>query len=144
MPVVTEPTGTGGDGWIDTRAGRLDYNEEGDTESTYFNQPVQGQKRKKAPFFKYSKKRKGHGNTGSNSKGSVVSHVITAENIHFFFIAETDISPSFVACCDVDLGVDTAPISRGHHPAPEVGLKLQAGGAGAQQVRHLPAGDRAS
>ncbi|XP_056908776.1 recQ-like DNA helicase BLM isoform X1 [Takifugu flavidus] len=69
---AAEQTAPDGDGWIDTRAGRIDYNEgeEDDTESTYFNQPARGQKRKKAPFFKYSKKRKGYGNTGSNSKGT--------------------------------------------------------------------------
>lgn len=79
---------------------RIDY-EEGDTESTYFsNQPVQGQKRKKAPFFKYSKKRKGYGNAGSNSKGSVVSHfkIIITYNIHLF-ITETVISSSLLSLC---------------------------------------------
>lgn len=118
---------------------RIDY-EEGDTESTYFsNQPVQGQKRKKAPFFKYSKKRKGYGNAGSNSKGSVVSHfkIIITYNIHLF-ITETVISSSLLSLSAVVwLGVDTAPTSQGHRP-------LQARGAGAQQVRRLPAGDQAS
>ncbi|CAG13113.1 unnamed protein product, partial [Tetraodon nigroviridis] len=66
---VDDPTDNDGDGWIDTRAGRTNYGEEDDTESTYFSsRPVQGQKRKKAPFFKYSK-RKAYGNTGYNSKG---------------------------------------------------------------------------
>ncbi|XP_059190438.1 recQ-like DNA helicase BLM isoform X2 [Centropristis striata] len=70
-----EMGGGGGreDGWIDTTRGRTydDFYEEDDTESsTYFrNQSAQGQKRKKAPFFKYSKKRKAYGNSGSNSKG---------------------------------------------------------------------------
>ncbi|XP_038562165.1 Bloom syndrome protein homolog isoform X1 [Micropterus salmoides] len=68
-----EQTDDGGDGWIDTTRGRSqgDYNDEDDTESsTYFhNQAAQGQKRKKAPFFKYSKKRKAYGNTSTNSKG---------------------------------------------------------------------------
>nr|XP_046249450.1 Bloom syndrome protein homolog isoform X2 [Scatophagus argus] len=68
-----EQTDNGGDGWIDTTVGRarIDYEDEDDTESsTYFrNQTTQGQKRKKAPFFKYSKKRKGYGNASSNSKG---------------------------------------------------------------------------
>nr|XP_019934965.1 PREDICTED: Bloom syndrome protein isoform X2 [Paralichthys olivaceus] len=68
-----EPTGGGEDEWIDTTRGRanIDYEDEDNTESsTYFrNQSSQGQKRKKAPFFKYSKKRKGYGNASSNSKG---------------------------------------------------------------------------
>ncbi|XP_071355526.1 recQ-like DNA helicase BLM isoform X2 [Trachinotus anak] len=68
-----EQTDNGGDGWIDTTRSRanIDYDDEDDMESsTYFSkQSRQGQKRKKAPFFKYSKKRKGYGNTSSNSKG---------------------------------------------------------------------------
>ncbi|XP_029378867.1 Bloom syndrome protein homolog isoform X2 [Echeneis naucrates] len=69
-----EETRSGGDGWIDTTRGRanIEYDDEGDDDesSTYFrNQSTQGQKRKKAPFFKYSKKRKGQGNTSSYSKG---------------------------------------------------------------------------
>ncbi|XP_039989571.1 Bloom syndrome protein homolog isoform X2 [Xiphias gladius] len=68
-----EQAESGGDGWIDTTRGRahIDYDDEDDTESsTYFrNQAAQGQKRKKGPFFKYSKKRKGYGNQSSNSKG---------------------------------------------------------------------------
>lgn len=67
-----EPTDNSGDGWIDTTRGRQgDYDDEDDIESsTYFrNKAAQGQKRKKAPFFKYSKKKKGHGNTSTNSKG---------------------------------------------------------------------------
>ncbi|XP_030587379.1 Bloom syndrome protein homolog isoform X2 [Archocentrus centrarchus] len=66
-----EQADSGGDGWIDTARGRTGGNDEDDTESsTYFrNKPAQGQKRKKAPFFKYSKKKKGCGNTSSNSKG---------------------------------------------------------------------------
>lgn len=68
-----EQTDNGGDGWIDTTRGRsrVEYDDEDDTESsTYFrNQTTQGQKRKKAPFFKYSKKKKAYGNTSSNSKG---------------------------------------------------------------------------
>nr|XP_020466938.1 Bloom syndrome protein isoform X2 [Monopterus albus] len=68
-----EQTNSGGDGWIDTTRGRtsVDFNDEDDTESsTYFrNQAPQGQKRKKAPFFQYSKKRKGYGNTSASSKG---------------------------------------------------------------------------
>uniref|UniRef100_A0A8C2XC58 RecQ-like DNA helicase BLM n=1 Tax=Cyclopterus lumpus TaxID=8103 RepID=A0A8C2XC58_CYCLU len=58
------------DGWIDTAQGRSYGDNEDDTESsTYFHsQSAQGQKRKKAPFFKYSKKRK-----SGNSKGSVMS-----------------------------------------------------------------------
>ncbi|XP_022057037.1 recQ-like DNA helicase BLM isoform X2 [Acanthochromis polyacanthus] len=62
-----------GDGWIDTTRGRarIDYDDEDDAESsTYFrNKAAQGQKRKKAPFFKYSKKKKAFGNSGSSYKG---------------------------------------------------------------------------
>ena len=82
---VEEQTAAGGDEWIDTTRGRanIDYDDEDDTESsTYFrNQSSQGQKRKKAPYFKYSKKRK----AGSNSKGSVsfVSHFIFRNKIRF-------------------------------------------------------------
>ncbi|KAM8861023.1 recQ-like DNA helicase BLM [Synchiropus picturatus] len=59
------------DGWIDTRRSAIDYEDDEDAESsTYFrNQSAQGQKRKKAPFFKYSKKKKGYGGSGSYSKG---------------------------------------------------------------------------
>ncbi|XP_068459015.1 recQ-like DNA helicase BLM isoform X2 [Clinocottus analis] len=65
-----EQTDNGGDGWIDTAQGRSYGGDEDDTESsTYFRQSAQGQKRKKAPFFKYSKKRKPYGNTSANSKG---------------------------------------------------------------------------
>ncbi|XP_014848621.1 PREDICTED: Bloom syndrome protein isoform X1 [Poecilia mexicana] len=62
---VDEQTESDGNGWIDTRR-----TEDDDTESsTYFsNQSARGQKRKKAPFFKYSKK-KAYGNQGSSSKG---------------------------------------------------------------------------
>ncbi|GLD58689.1 Bloom syndrome protein isoform X1 [Lates japonicus] len=71
---VEEQTDSGNDGWIDATRGRanIDYDDDDDdTESsTYFhNEPAQGQKRKKAPFFKYAKKRKGYGNASSNSKG---------------------------------------------------------------------------
>ncbi|XP_061781212.1 recQ-like DNA helicase BLM isoform X2 [Nerophis lumbriciformis] len=68
LPEEQQPEG---EGWIDTAQGRsaVEYEDEEDGDSsTYFrNQSAQGQKRKKAPFFKYSKKRKGYG--GSNSKG---------------------------------------------------------------------------
>nr|XP_057931076.1 recQ-like DNA helicase BLM isoform X2 [Doryrhamphus excisus] len=61
------------EGWIDTTRGRsaVDYEDEEDGDSsTYFrNQSAQGQKRKKTPFFKYSKKRKGYGGSNYNSKG---------------------------------------------------------------------------
>lgn len=63
--------------WIDTAEGRA-YDDEEES-STYFgSQSGQGKKRKKAPFFKYAKKRKSYGNSSGNSKGSVlfVSHVI--------------------------------------------------------------------
>uniref|UniRef100_A0A3Q2Q7M4 RecQ-like DNA helicase BLM n=1 Tax=Fundulus heteroclitus TaxID=8078 RepID=A0A3Q2Q7M4_FUNHE len=63
---VDEQTESTGDGWIDPRCP-----EDDDTESsTYFsNQSAAGRKRKKAPFFKYSKKRKGYGNQGYSSRG---------------------------------------------------------------------------
>ncbi|KAM6925839.1 recQ-like DNA helicase BLM isoform 2-T2 [Lycodopsis pacificus] len=64
-----EQTDNGGDGWIDTAQGRS-YGEDDPESSTYFrSQSAQGQKRKKAPFFNYSKKRKPYGNTSANSKG---------------------------------------------------------------------------
>ncbi|XP_028440718.1 Bloom syndrome protein homolog isoform X3 [Perca flavescens] len=66
LPEV-EQTDNGGDGWIDTAQGRT-YGDDGDNteSSTYFrSKPAQGQKRKKAPFFNYSKKKK----TSGNSKG---------------------------------------------------------------------------
>lgn len=68
--VVDEQTESAGNGWIDTRR-----SEDDDIESsTYFsNQSAQGQKRKKAPFFKYSKKMKAYGNQGYSSKGYVES-----------------------------------------------------------------------
>ncbi|XP_040018011.2 recQ-like DNA helicase BLM isoform X2 [Gasterosteus aculeatus] len=60
-----EPPETTGDGWIDTAQGRSYGDDDGDAESSaYFRgQSAQGQKRKKAPFFKYSKKRKASGNS---------------------------------------------------------------------------------
>ncbi|XP_010727693.3 Bloom syndrome protein homolog isoform X2 [Larimichthys crocea] len=66
-----EQVDNGGGKWIDTTRGRTWEDDEDNTESsTYFhNQAAQGQKRKKAPFFKYSKKRKGYNNTSSSSKG---------------------------------------------------------------------------
>ncbi|XP_061577853.1 recQ-like DNA helicase BLM isoform X2 [Cololabis saira] len=73
-----EQTEDAGDGWIDTTRGRTYDDDYDDTESSsYFNQRSQGQKRKKAPFFKYSKKRKGQASSGykgrynsSNKSGS--------------------------------------------------------------------------
>lgn len=69
-----DQTDNGGDGWIDTTRGRsrIEYEEEDNSESsTYFrSKTTQGQKRKKAPFFKYSKKKKAYGNTSANSKGN--------------------------------------------------------------------------
>uniref|UniRef100_A0A8C2XBQ5 RecQ-like DNA helicase BLM n=1 Tax=Cyclopterus lumpus TaxID=8103 RepID=A0A8C2XBQ5_CYCLU len=57
----------------DTAQGRSYGDNEDDTESsTYFHsQSAQGQKRKKAPFFKYSKKRK-----SGNSKGSLTPYFL--------------------------------------------------------------------
>ncbi|XP_047204676.1 Bloom syndrome protein homolog isoform X2 [Girardinichthys multiradiatus] len=61
-----EQTESVGDGWIDTRRSEDDSTES----STYFrNQTAQGQKRKKGPFFNYSKKRKAYGNQSCSSKG---------------------------------------------------------------------------
>uniref|UniRef100_A0A3B5ADX8 RecQ-like DNA helicase BLM n=1 Tax=Stegastes partitus TaxID=144197 RepID=A0A3B5ADX8_9TELE len=69
-----EQNESGGDGWIDTTRGRtsVNYEDDEDTESsTYFRSKAsQGQKRKKAPFFKYSKKKKAYGNSSSGSKGN--------------------------------------------------------------------------
>ncbi|XP_054894177.1 recQ-like DNA helicase BLM isoform X2 [Poeciliopsis prolifica] len=67
---VDEQTDSAGNGWIDTRR------TEDDTESsTYFsNRSAPGQKRKKGPFFKYSKKMKAHGNQGYSSKGRGYSY----------------------------------------------------------------------
>lgn len=73
--VAEEQAGNDGDGWIDTTRGRtaVQYDDEDEECSSYFSSPTkQGQKRKKAPFFKYSKKKKSYGNTSTNSKGSVV------------------------------------------------------------------------
>ncbi|XP_028287006.1 Bloom syndrome protein homolog isoform X2 [Parambassis ranga] len=66
-----EQADSGADGWIDTTRSRTYEDDEDNTESsTYFRKAAsQGQKRKKAPFFKYSKKKKGNGNTSYNSKG---------------------------------------------------------------------------
>ncbi|KAK5928051.1 hypothetical protein CgunFtcFv8_013144 [Champsocephalus gunnari] len=66
-----EPTDTAADGWIDTAQGRSYGGDEEDAESsTYFSsQSAQGQKRKKAPFFKYAKKKKAYGNPSAGSKG---------------------------------------------------------------------------
>ncbi|XP_034541573.1 Bloom syndrome protein homolog isoform X2 [Notolabrus celidotus] len=67
-----EQADNGGDGWIDTTRGRTaeDYEDGEEESSSYFvSQGKQGQKRKKAPFFKYSKKRKSYSNTSTNSKG---------------------------------------------------------------------------
>ncbi|XP_049579125.1 recQ-like DNA helicase BLM isoform X4 [Syngnathus scovelli] len=59
----------GEDSWIDTTRGRsaADYEDDDDDSSAYFSN--QGQKRKKMPFFKFNKKRKGYGGAGSNSRG---------------------------------------------------------------------------
>lgn len=73
MIKAEEPTN---DGWIDTTRGRtnsnLNYEDDDDDpeSSNYFRKGAgQGQKRKKAPFFKYSKKRKGYGGSSGTSKG---------------------------------------------------------------------------
>ncbi|XP_047451887.1 Bloom syndrome protein homolog isoform X2 [Mugil cephalus] len=68
-----QPTESAQDGWIDTTRGRTHggYDDEDDMESSnYFHSEApKGQKRKKAPFFKYSKKRKGYNNSSYSSKG---------------------------------------------------------------------------
>lgn len=150
------------DGWIDTTRGRThEYDDYGDdTESNYFSEhAAQGQKRKKAPFFKYAKKKKGFPNKNTNSKGSVVcvSHFIIyltrsfsevlCQNIkshswnHFF-------SSLCARCGFVDSVVATATINRGHHPAREAAQKLnpsqQAVAPETQHPAHRQAGDQAS
>ncbi len=154
--LVEEQTDNGGDGWIDMTRGcaQIDYDDEDDTESsTYFrNQSAQGQKRKKAPFFKYSKKRKGYGNTSGNSKGFVVflSHVLSSSwgsHLAVIFFVFCFFPPFLLSSCGgaaVGSVVATAAINRGHHLAPEVDQKLQAGGPGAQREMHQQAGGRAS
>ncbi|XP_029910141.1 Bloom syndrome protein homolog isoform X2 [Myripristis murdjan] len=73
LPVEEQTDGNvESDGWIDTTRGRThEYDDYGDdTESNYFSEhAAQGQKRKKAPFFKYAKKKKGFPNKNTNSKG---------------------------------------------------------------------------
>ncbi|CAJ1056741.1 Bloom syndrome protein homolog isoform X1 [Xyrichtys novacula] len=68
-----EQTDNKGDGWIDTTRGRTavvyDDDEDEESSSYFHNQAQHGKKRKKAPFFKYSKKRKSYSNTSTNSKG---------------------------------------------------------------------------
>ncbi|XP_068595516.1 recQ-like DNA helicase BLM [Brachionichthys hirsutus] len=62
-----EAADASGAGWIDTTAGRACNNDES---SAYFNsQASRGCKRKKAPFFNYSKRKKAYGNASTNSKG---------------------------------------------------------------------------
>uniref|UniRef100_A0A8C6L9U3 RecQ-like DNA helicase BLM n=1 Tax=Nothobranchius furzeri TaxID=105023 RepID=A0A8C6L9U3_NOTFU len=54
----------------DTSQGRSHDDRDDLESSSYFcNQPARGQKRKKAPFFKYSKKRKGYSSSGSSARG---------------------------------------------------------------------------
>uniref|UniRef100_A0A665VCL3 RecQ-like DNA helicase BLM n=1 Tax=Echeneis naucrates TaxID=173247 RepID=A0A665VCL3_ECHNA len=135
----------------------IEYDDEGDDDesSTYFrNQSTQGQKRKKAPFFKYSKKRKGQGNTSSYSKGSVGSyfsiqfeikftkelHFITKQHFFFFFSCCLCVSILPLAW----IVVATTVINPGQLPASEVDQKLQVGGPGPQQGIHQQARDRAS
>ncbi|XP_077452980.1 recQ-like DNA helicase BLM isoform X2 [Stigmatopora argus] len=68
-----EPVDDGAkDGWIDTTRGRsADDSGDGGRSSPYFSgQNAQGQKRKKMPFFKYNKKRKGYAGAGSAGRGS--------------------------------------------------------------------------
>ncbi|XP_057693552.1 recQ-like DNA helicase BLM [Corythoichthys intestinalis] len=58
------------DGWIDTTRGRFTDDNGDDESSTYFrSQGAQGQKRKKMPFFKYNKKRKGYAGASSAGRG---------------------------------------------------------------------------
>ena len=152
--IAEKQADSGGDGWIDTTVGRThrgyDDDEEDAESSTYFsNQAPQGKKRKKAPFFKYSKKRKGYSNTSYNSKGCVgfVSYLITSHvAIHLFSCWKLFPFPTFaLSCCGVvNSGAATATINPCPHPAPGVDQKLQAGGPGAQQEMDLQARDPAS
>uniref|UniRef100_A0A1A8JGA9 RecQ-like DNA helicase BLM n=2 Tax=Nothobranchius kuhntae TaxID=321403 RepID=A0A1A8JGA9_NOTKU len=65
-----EQVASSGNEWIDTSQGRSHDDRDDLESSSYFcNQPARGQKRKKAPFFKYSKKRKGYGSSGSSARG---------------------------------------------------------------------------
>ncbi|XP_061139102.1 recQ-like DNA helicase BLM isoform X1 [Syngnathus typhle] len=68
---VEQQPEAGEDGWIDTTRGRsaADYEDDDDSSAYFSNQSAQGQKRKKMPFFKFNKKRKGYGGAGSNSRG---------------------------------------------------------------------------
>ncbi|KAF7662381.1 hypothetical protein LDENG_00238090 [Lucifuga dentata] len=69
LPAEEQTDKSGDGGWIDVSRGRT-YDDDDMESSAYFhNQPTQGQKRKKMPFFKYSKKKKGFANTNSNFKG---------------------------------------------------------------------------
>lgn len=108
MSETEEQPESGGDGWIDTSAGRWqgNYSDDDTESSTYFrSQAKQGQKRKKAPFFKYSKKRKGYGNANSNSKGSVpfVSHHVVLCRDSLLFIAELLVLSPSLFCLAVAL-----------------------------------------
>jgi len=137
-----------GDGWIDTTRGRT-HEEEDDLESsTYFqNQAAQGQKRKKAPFFKYSKKRKGYGNASSSSKGCVEFVHISVSRWRTWLTINLNclLSPPLLLSCVVAAAAAaTIAISRGHHPAPEVVHKVQVVGPGAQREGLQQADDQDS
>ncbi|XP_077567025.1 recQ-like DNA helicase BLM isoform X2 [Stigmatopora nigra] len=58
------------DGWIDTTRGRSADDCGDGGPSAYSSPNAQGQKRKKMPFFKYNKKRKGYAGAGSAGRGS--------------------------------------------------------------------------
>uniref|UniRef100_A0A665VCV7 RecQ-like DNA helicase BLM n=1 Tax=Echeneis naucrates TaxID=173247 RepID=A0A665VCV7_ECHNA len=64
-----------------------------------------GQKRKKAPFFKYSKKRKGQGNTSSYSKGW----------LKFFTIASTGLLSENLLNKGLKFSCSTKPQEEPHH-----------------------------
>ncbi|KAM4618598.1 recQ-like DNA helicase BLM [Polymixia lowei] len=71
-PVEAQTDNVDPDGWIDTTRGCSDehHEYEEDESSSYFsNQVGQGQKRKKAPFIKNAKKKRGFSNKNGNSKG---------------------------------------------------------------------------
>ncbi|KAM3870622.1 recQ-like DNA helicase BLM [Diretmus argenteus] len=67
---------TGDSGWIDVTRGRAQEDDYEAASSSYFSdQAAQGKKRKKGPFFKYAKKKKGYANNkNTNAKGSVVGN----------------------------------------------------------------------
>lgn len=132
-----------GDEWIDATRGRA-YDDDEAESSTYFHhKPAQGQKRKKAPFFKYSKKKKGQSNPGSSYKGCVSCFRLsisdmTLVKLHF----TTFLSPSFFCGSVVVAVVTTVAVSR--RPAPKGAPKVLVEDPGTQGETHQQAGDQDS